>query len=137
MKDLRTHVQAIDRRARAIRRRLPKSLAQQQRRLSARIKQLLGNAGAVASAQLQEAVALIKDVDIHEELVRLASHLAHLREALASRGSIGKKLDFIAQELTREVNTIGAKANDAAIAHAVVEMKEAIEKIREQAQNLE
>ena len=98
---------------------------------------MLGNGSSATAAQIQEAVALLRDVDIHEELIRLESHGVHLRQLLSSDGPIGKKLDFVAQELTREVNTIGAKANDAGIARYVVEMKEAIEKIREQAQNLE
>ena len=67
----------------------------------------------------------------------LTSHLAHLKQALSGREAIGKKLDFIAQEMMREANTIGSKANDAEIARHVIEIKQAIEKIREQAQNLE
>jgi len=80
---------------------------------------------------------VIKETDIHEELVRLESHLSQAQEALARQESVGKKLDFIAQELMREANTMGAKANDAHIARQVIDIKEAIEKIREQAQNLE
>jgi uncharacterized protein (TIGR00255 family) len=67
----------------------------------------------------------------------LSSHLAQLTQALAANEPVGKKLDFIAQELMREANTIGSKANDADIARSVIEIKQAIEKIREQAQNLE
>ena len=91
----------------------------------------------MTAAQLQEAVAFVRDVDVHEEIVRLSSHLAHLTQALTAKEPVGKKLDFIAQELMREANTIGSKANDADIARSVIEIKQAIEKIREQAQNLE
>jgi len=137
LRDIRAHVRLIHTRLVAIRARLPRSLSQQKRRLQERLKLLFGAAPPVTSAQIQEALALIKDVDIHEELVRLESHLTHIRQALERRDSVGKKLDFIAQELMREANTVGAKTNDAAIAHHVIDIKGAIEKIREQAQNLE
>ena len=135
--DLRTHAQLICRHLKAIRVRQPKSIAEQGRRLRARLKTLLGSAPAATAAQTQEALALITASDIHEELVRLESHLEHLQRLLGSPGPVGKQLDFIAQELMRETNTIGAKANDAGIAQRTIEIKGAIEKIREQAQNLE
>ena len=137
VRDLRRHAEAIRRHLKVIHRRLPASIAQQKQRLRERLKGLVEEHATVTGAHLREAVALLKDVDIHEELVRLDSHLTQLRQALSSGKPVGKKLDFIAQELMREANTIGAKANDAAIAQEVVEIKGAIEKIREQAQNLE
>ena len=137
VKDMAAHAEAIRKRLRAIRARLPESLAQQAHRLRDRLTELLGASPSVPPAQLQEAVALVRDVDIHEELVRLHSHLLHVQQALRSQGPIGKKLDFIAQELMREANTIGAKANDGLIARDIIEIKGAIEKVREQAQNLE
>ena len=72
-----------------------------------------------------------------EECVRLRSHLQLFREALRSGASEGRKLNFISQEINREVNTIGSKANDAAIARLAVGMKDEMEKIREQVQNVE
>ena len=72
-----------------------------------------------------------------DELVRLRSHLAACREALAGDGAVGKQLGFLAQELLREVNTIGSKANDAVIAQTVIAMKGELEKFREQLENLE
>jgi uncharacterized protein (TIGR00255 family) len=134
---VRAHVRLIGNGLVAIRARLPKSLVQQARRLQERLRALFGAASPATSAQIREAVALVKDADIHEELVRLESHLVHMRQALEHRGAVGKTLDFLAQELMREANTIGAKTNDAAIARHVIEIKGAIEKIREQAQNLE
>ena len=136
LKDIRAHLAVIHRRAATIRKRLPKSIAEQRARLRDRLKEFVGGASG-SPAQIQQALALIKEVDIHEELIRLESHEAQLQQLLASDGPIGKKLDFIAQELMREANTIGAKANDVQIARDVVEIKGAIEKIREQAQNLE
>jgi len=75
--------------------------------------------------------------DISEEAVRLRSHLQQFSEALALEESSGRKLEFIVQEMGREVNTIGSKANDAEISRYVVEIKSALERIREQIQNVE
>src|SRR5437879_4256976 len=96
-------------------------------------------AGVQIDAQrLAVEVALMADrVDITEELVRLRTHLAACRTALASDGAVGKQLGFLAQELLREVNTIGSKANDAGIALTVIAMKGELEKLREQLDNLE
>ena len=138
VKDIHIHMQAIKKRLAAIRARLPKSAGQQKQRLHQRLKTSLGDAAVTASSALiQEALALIRDTDIHEELVRLDSHLTHMEQTLHTQQTVGKTLDFIAQELMREANTMGAKANDAAITRCVIEIKGAIEKIREQAQNLE
>lgn len=136
VQDLRTHAARIQARVRAIRTQRPARLAQQQHRTAQRLKALMGNGSPMTASQIREALALVKDVDIHEELVRLESHLTQARQTLTQR-AVGKKLDFLAQELMREANTLGAKANDARIAGYVVDIKEAIEKIREQAQNLE
>ena len=76
-------------------------------------------------------------VDITEELVRFRTHLAACREALQANGAVGKQLGFLAQELLREVNTMGAKANDAAMTQAVIAMKGELERFREQLENLE
>ena len=135
--DLRQQLQAIERHVQAIKRRLPKALEQQRRALREQLKKLLGPGAAGSVAQLEQAVALVKDVDIHEELVRLESHLIYMRQTLGSRQPVGKRLDFIAQELMREANTMGAKVNDSHASQHVVDIKGCIEKIREQVQNLE
>src|SRR5712692_9312575 len=89
-------------------------------------------------ARLKRAVAeLAAGVDITEELVRLRTHLAACRDALGQDGAVGKQLGFLAQELLREVNTIGSKANDAVITQTVIAMKGELEKFREQLENLE
>jgi uncharacterized protein (TIGR00255 family) len=83
-------------------------------------------------------VALLADrCDITEELVRLNSHFAQFDEALRMKEPVGRKLDFLMQEMNREVNTIGSKANDAAIASLVIQVKAEMEKMREQVQNVE
>ncbi len=137
IQDIRTQGETIRARLRAIRAALPKSGLQQQQRLYERLKAVIGSAGLPTTAQLRQALAVMKDADVHEELVRLDSHLIHLRQTLSGRQAAGKAVDFIAQELTREANTLGAKAEDALIARDVIQIKSAIDKIREQAQNLE
>ncbi|MDP3703490.1 MAG: YicC/YloC family endoribonuclease [Candidatus Omnitrophota bacterium] len=134
--DLRRQIGAIERHLRDVKQRLPKALEQQRHHLRERLRELLG-AGTVSVSMLEQAAALVKEVDIHEELVRLDSHLTHMRQALTAGRPLGKQLDFIAQELMREVNTMGAKANDPDAGRHVVAMKGCIEKIREQVQNLE
>jgi uncharacterized protein (TIGR00255 family) len=85
---------------------------------------------------LQEAVLYAKKVDISEECERLSSHIEQLRLYLNSAGEVGKRIDFLAQEMNREIGTIGAKSENAELAHLVVEIKSEIDKIREQAQNI-
>ena len=135
--DLRAQLRAIDRHARAIKRRLPSALGQQRQRLRERLQDILGRATPASSAQLEQVAALIKEADIHEELVRLESHLTYMTQTLHEGQLVGKRLDFIAQELMRETNTMGAKVNDSEAAQHVVEIKGCVEKIREQVQNLE
>ena len=109
-------------------------------RLNKRIEELAGDMAErkIDEQRLAMEVALFSDkCSIDEELTRLESHLAQLGEILNSGESIGKKLDFLIQEINRETNTIGSKANDLRITQSVVEMKTAIENIREQIQNLE
>lgn len=136
--DLRAHLQLIKTRLKTVRARLPQAATHQRQQLRARLKGLFDGATAsVSTSQLQEALAMVRETDIHEELVRLDSHLAHANQVLGGAPAAGKTLDFIAQELMRETNTLGAKANDAIIARCVIDIKGAIERIREQAQNLE
>lgn len=88
--------------------------------------------------ELARELALIADRhDVSEELTRLASHLSQLEGLVKGAGAVGRKLDFLIQETLREVNTIGSKCNDAAVAHLVVDMKNIVERLREQVQNVE
>jgi uncharacterized protein (TIGR00255 family) len=111
------------------------------RKYGERIAKLLAEASVSAPLNpdvLERETVLMSDrLDIVEELSRLQSHFEQMEAALVSGGEAGKKLDFLTQELFRETNTIGSKAQDQSIVHHVVEMKGQIEKIREQAQNLE
>ena len=85
----------------------------------------------------QEIAMLAERSDVTEELTRLKSHVVQFRTALKAKGPVGKRLDFLLQEMGREVNTIGSKANDGEISIEVVELKSELEKIREQVQNIE
>jgi len=96
------------------------------------------NGAQVNEDRVAQEVAVMADrVDITEELVRLKAHQGAARKLLSGSEPVGKQLGFLAQEIGREVNTIGSKANDAAIAHEVVRMKGELEKVREQLENLE
>ena len=86
---------------------------------------------------LTETAIFADKVAVAEETVRLKSHITQLNDLLNAGGAVGRKLDFIVQEMNRETNTIGSKAQDAEITRAVVDMKSEIEKIREQIQNIE
>lgn len=115
----------------------PERLVRERERLRANVAQLL-DGRQVDEIRLAQELALQADrLDLTEELVRFGAHLAAVREALEGEKPVGKQLGFLAQELGRETNTMGAKANDAAIAHEVVAMKGELEKIREQLENLE
>ena len=120
-----------------IRERTPQMVAEYRQKLSVRLEQLLGDVE-LDQARLAQEVALLADrCDITEELVRLGSHFAQFDEALRLKEPVGRKLDFLMQEMNREVNTIGSKANDAAIASLVIQIKAEMEKMREQVQNVE
>jgi uncharacterized protein (TIGR00255 family) len=117
--------------------RAPERLQREHQRLQANVAQLL-NGRTVDPGRIAQELALSADrLDITEELVRLGAHLRAAREMLAGDGPVGKQLGFLAQEMGRETNTIGAKANDAAIAQEVVAMKGELERFREQLENLE
>jgi uncharacterized protein (TIGR00255 family) len=107
------------------------------RRLHDRVQRLVDELG-IHDARIAQEVALLADrADITEELVRLASHLDQARALLDGRGPVGRRLDFLVQEIGRELNTIGAKATAAEIGTAVVGAKATLEKVREQVQNVE
>lgn len=106
-------------------------------RLTERIKTLMSDEN-FDRARLELEIAILADrLDVSEEIVRLEGHIQFFREALAADQSMGRRLNFLSQEMNREVNTIGSKCNHATISHAVVEMKELLEQIREQIQNIE
>jgi uncharacterized protein (TIGR00255 family) len=123
--------------ARSIAAQAPERLVRERDRLRGAVTQLLDGKPADEQRLAQEIAFLAERLDITEELVRLDAHVDACHEALSAGGPVGKRLGFLAQELGREVNTIGSKANDAAMQHAVVAMKGELERFREQLENLE
>lgn len=122
----------------AIAQREPMVVADYRDKLRERIAQLLGDQAQLDEARLMQEVALFADkASIAEELTRLQAHAQAIEEAMASDQPVGRRLDFIVQELNRETNTIGSKAADMQILALVVDIKAEIEKIREQVQNIE
>ncbi len=115
------------------------NIASYPERLTERIKALLEVGGVEINEQriLTEAAIFADKASIDEEIVRLASHIAAFRDIIKNEDAVGRKLDFLVQEINRETNTIGSKSQDTRIAHLVVDVKSTIEKIREQIQNLE
>ena len=101
------------------------------------MRELLDGANVDEQRLLTEAALFADKIAVAEETVRLRSHIAQLQQMLAGDEAIGRKLDFLVQEMNREANTIGSKAQDAAMARIVVDIKAEIEKIREQIQNIE
>ena len=115
----------------------PKTVADYRARLEAKMAEVLANTNIDEGRILQEAAIFADKVAVDEETVRLRSHLNQLEEMLASGDSIGRKLDFLLQEMNREANTIGSKCTDLRLARVVVDIKAELEKIREQTQNIE
>ncbi|HYL99807.1 MAG TPA: YicC/YloC family endoribonuclease [Blastocatellia bacterium] len=106
-------------------------------KLARRIQEVVGGAPVDETRLAQEAVMLADRSDISEEIARLKSHIVQMRDALRLDDEIGKRLDFILQEMNREANTILSKSNDLAISDAAISIKTEVEKLREQAQNVE
>ena len=98
---------------------------------------MLENSSIDENRILTEAAVFADKVCVDEEMVRLKTHISHMRDALTAGSGIGRKLDFLAQEMNREANTTLSKANDVALADIAIDMKTEIEKIREQVQNIE
>lgn len=107
------------------------------RRLEERLAALRDTPGYEPGRVAQEIALMAERLDVSEELVRLKTHLAHFDALLDSSVAVGRKLDFVIQEMGREINTVGSKAQDAAVAAQIIEGKAELEKIREQAQNIE
>ena len=117
--------------------RSPQTVAEYRTKLEARMTEVLSNTQLDPARILTEAAIFADKVAVDEETVRLHSHMAQLRTMLAGDVPVGRKLDFLVQEINRECNTIGSKCNDLTIAQDVVNMKAEVEKIREQIQNIE
>jgi uncharacterized protein (TIGR00255 family) len=135
--ELRHRMESLEKLAGRIAERAPERLIRERDRLKASVALLLDGRQADENRLAQEIALQADRLDITEELVRFRAHAAAVREALDSDRPAGKQLGFLAQELGREVNTIGSKANDADITQLVIAMKGELEKFREQLENLE
>ena len=135
--DLNARMDTMTGYAAAIERRAPAVVEEYREKLTARIEDLLGETE-VDRARLATEVAIFADrAAIDEEIVRLNTHLIHFRELLEADEPVGRKMDFLVQEMNRECNTVGSKANDAELTSIVLLSKAEIEKLREQIQNIE
>ena len=117
--------------------RSPQIIKEYQEKLLTKVRELLENNTVDESRILTEVTIFADKICVDEETVRLRSHIQSAKETLIAGGSVGRKLDFIAQEMNREANTILSKANDLAISNKAIDLKTEIEKVREQIQNIE
>jgi len=136
--DLMNQCETIDRQLEIIEPRTHHVVADFSQRLLARVNELVATAKLTVSEQdlVREVAVFAERSDVNEEISRLRSHLGQFRQAADRQDQAGRKLDFISQEMLREANTIGSKANDAEIGRAIVEIKTAIDRIKEQVQNV-
>jgi uncharacterized protein (TIGR00255 family) len=137
-KDLYHRIELIDKKVDEIELLAKKRLPEERIKLEERIKDLLSDPAVLDAKRLELEFALMVDkLDVTEECVRFRSHNKFFNKALENDEAVGRKLNFLVQEMNREANTIGSKTNSAEIAHHVVAIKEELEKIREQLQNIE
>lgn len=137
-KDFEKRIRWIDETLNEIEKLSVNRIPEERKRLQERVAQLVEDKSVIDQNRLELEIALLADkLDITEECVRYKTHNKFFLEAIKSEDSPGRKLNFLIQEMNREANTIGSKANDAAIAHLVVKLKEELERIREQLQNIE
>ena len=138
-RDFLLRVKRIEAALKRVRARAPKQAAAARERLSKRLREALDGhpEGALRDSVAREIALMAERADVTEEATRLRHHVDAFREAAGGRGESGRRLDFLLQEMLREVNTIGSKSQDAAIAEAVVDMKVEVDRMKEQAANIE
>lgn len=135
--DLSAKLDGMLRQVEYISERSPQIVAEYKQTLEEKVKELLEDTKVDEGRLLTEVTIFADKVCVDEEIVRLKSHIETTRQTLSEGGSVGRKLDFIAQEMNREANTILSKANDLTISNCAIELKTEIEKVREQIQNIE
>lgn len=136
-RDLQSRRQTILRLVEQVEAGSPKTVSEYQARLENKMREVLESTAIDEARILQEAAIYADRIAVDEETVRLRSHLTQMGDMLTAGGAIGRKLDFLLQEMNREANTIGSKCSDLALTQTVVEIKAELEKIREQTQNIE
>jgi len=137
-KDIRSNLLIIEEKAKEIEKRSSLVIKEYKVKLEERVKELLEDKYTLDEDKLSNEIVFFADKsDINEEVIRLYSHINQFMKSFDEKGPVGRKFDFLIQEMNREVNTIGSKANDIEISNNVVEIKSELEKIREQIQNVE
>lgn len=136
-RDILARNQGILRAVELLEARSPAVVEEYQHKLQNRLAELLSSEAIDGQRILQEAAIFADRINVTEEMVRLRSHILHLEELMNSDDSVGRKCDFLVQEMFREINTVSSKANDLEMNRVVVEVKAELEKIREQMQNIE
>ena len=135
--DLNEHLAFIKNATEEVEKRSPKIVEEYRVRIEERMRDILGSASYDETRLLTEVAIFADKVNVNEETVRLRSHIEQFGQMLADGGSVGRKIDFLIQEMNREINTIGSKSNDLDVARIVIDVKAEIEKLREQIQNVE
>ncbi len=135
--DLCEHLAFIENATLEIEKRSPQIVSEYRARIEERMRDILGAATYDETRLLTEVAIFADKVNVNEETVRLKSHVAQFLKMLHDGGCVGRKIDFLIQEMNREINTIGSKSNDLDIAKIVIDVKAEIEKLREQIQNVE
>ena len=135
--DILSRLSEISANVKIVEARSPETVKEYREKLLARIKEVLGDTTVEESRILTEAAIYADKITVAEETTRLNTHISNFTDLLGGSSPIGKKLDFYMQEMNREINTIGSKCNDVSIAKTVVEVKNELENIREQIQNIE
>ncbi len=137
VEDILIMVEALKEHLDAVRAEVEGALEKTCERIRARISELVKETAIDDTRLLQEAAFLAEKADISEEITRIQSHISQIRKIISEGGTIGRKLDFLLQELLREINTIGSKSSEYRVSDLVIQMKTEIEKIKEQVQNLQ
>lgn len=135
--DMTEHLNLIEEMTLKIEDRAPQIVEEYRERITARIKELTAEIPYDESRLLTEVAIFSDRVNVNEEIVRMKSHISQMRSMLKSNEPVGRKLDFLIQEMNREINTTGSKSNDLETARLVIDIKAEIEKLREQCQNIE
>jgi uncharacterized protein (TIGR00255 family) len=136
-RDIEARLQSIGHHITDVRARVPQVVVEYRQRLEQRVQELFQQLSLDPDRVTQEAILFAERADITEELIRLESHLQAFAQLLKASGAVGRKMDFLLQEMHREVNTIASKSNDAPVSQRVVDIKSELERLREQMQNIE
>ena len=136
-KDILEKLNGMEKLVAYIEERSPEIVTEYRAKIEEKVQELLGDTQMEESRIAAEVILFADKICTDEEVVRLKSHISHMRDTLEEKEGIGRKLDFIAQEMNREANTILSKANDLAVSNCAISLKTEIEKIREQIQNIE